>query len=42
MPQCSQCKFYDAIDEEKGNCFGQEVPGDMDASKCPVNAFRPI
>ncbi len=41
MPKCNECKFYEPIDEEKGNCFGQEVPGDMDTDKCPVNAFRP-
>jgi hypothetical protein len=29
------------VDEEKGNCFGKEVPGDMDTDKCPVGAFRP-
>jgi hypothetical protein len=26
------------VDEEKGNCFGKEVPGDMDTDKCPVGA----
>jgi hypothetical protein len=41
MPKCNECKFYKPIDDEKGNCFGQEVPGDMDTNKCLVNAFRP-
>ncbi|HOI40997.1 MAG TPA: hypothetical protein PL168_09730 [Methanobacterium sp.] len=41
MPQCKECKFYKPIDNEKGNCFGQEIPGDMDTDKCLVNAFRP-
>jgi len=41
MPKCNECKFYEPVNEEKGDCFGQEVPGDMDAEKCPVKAFRP-
>jgi hypothetical protein len=41
MPKCSECKFYEPVDSEKGNCFGNEVSGDMDTSQCPVNAFRP-
>jgi hypothetical protein len=41
MPTCNQCKFYKPVNPEKGDCFGKEIPGDMDASECPVNAFRP-
>ncbi|WP_255553849.1 MULTISPECIES: hypothetical protein [Methanobacterium] len=42
MPKCSECKFYEPLDDgEKGKCFGNEVPGDMDADNCPVKAFRP-
>ncbi len=41
MATCRECKYYKPIDEEKGDCFGVEVSGDMDAEKCPANAFEP-
>lgn len=27
--------------ETTGDCFGHEVPAEMDAAKCPKNAFQP-
>ena len=41
MPTCKDCKFYKEIDKTKGDCYGHEVPGNRDASKCPVKAFQP-
>lgn len=41
MPSCKECKFYKEIDEAKGDCFGHEVPADMDADNCPQKAFVP-
>jgi hypothetical protein len=41
MPKCNECKFYESIDEVKGNCFGHEVQGDRDTSMCPTRTFRP-
>jgi len=41
MPTCKDCKFYKAIDEVKGDCFGHEVPADKDVKECPANAFQP-
>lgn len=40
MSKCSDCTHYEPIDEENGNCFGQEVSGGMDSSECPANAFK--
>jgi len=41
MPTCKDCKFYEPIDEVKGNCFGHEVLADMDIEECPAKAFQP-
>jgi len=41
MPVCKDCKHYEEIDENRGNCFGHEVPPDRDTSECPANAFSP-
>ena len=41
MPTCKDCKFYEETDDTKGNCFGHEVPADMDTDKCPQKAFQP-
>ena len=41
MPTCKDCKFYKPIDETKGDCFGHEVPADMNVDKCPAGAFQP-
>lgn len=41
MATCSQCKFYEPIDEIKGSCFGYEVPANMNADECPQKAFQP-
>ena len=41
MAQCKECEFYKPIDTVKGDCFGHEVPGNLDVSKCPANAFKP-
>jgi hypothetical protein len=39
--RCRDCKYYKPIDDEKGDCFGHIVPGDMPAEKCPAKAFVP-
>ena len=36
---CKDCKHYEEIDENSGNCFGHEVKGETDSEKCPANAF---
>ncbi len=41
MTECKECQFYKPIDATKGDCFGHEVPGDLDVSHCPANAFKP-
>ena len=41
MPVCRDCKFYKPIDDAVGDCFGVEVPGDMDVSKCPADTYQP-
>ncbi len=41
MPVCRDCKFYKQVDDTVGDCFGVEVPGDQDVSKCPANAYQP-
>lgn len=41
MLKCKECKFYKRIDNDKGDCFGHEVPANMDANKCPKKAFQP-
>ncbi|NMC59032.1 MAG: AbrB/MazE/SpoVT family DNA-binding domain-containing protein [Candidatus Methanofastidiosa archaeon] len=41
MPTCQDCKHYNPVDEETGNCFGVEVKADMDADDCPAKAFEP-
>lgn len=40
MPKCKECKFYKAIDDKKGDCFGHEVPANLDANRCPKKAFQ--
>lgn len=40
MATCKDCKFYEQIDEAKGNCFGHEVPADRDVDECPAKAFE--
>ena len=42
MPMCKDCKFYTPIDETKGDCFGIEVPANMNANDCPQKAFQAI
>ncbi|MFH1126477.1 MAG: hypothetical protein V1718_00010 [archaeon] len=41
MTKCKDCKFYKPIDAKKGDCFGHEVPANMDSDKCPQKAFQP-
>ena len=41
MPICKDCKFYKPKDETKGDCFGHEVPADMNVEQCPAKAFQP-
>jgi len=41
MPKCKDCKFFEPIDETKGNCFGYQVSAEMDADKCPTKSFQP-
>lgn len=41
MSTCKDCKYYKAIDETKGICFGHEVPADREADECPAKAFAP-
>ena len=41
MPTCSECKFYKKIDAKKGDCFGHEVPANLDVDSCPQKAFQP-
>lgn len=43
MPKCKDCKFFKANDDGsgKGDCFGHEVDGEMDAEKCPTKSFQP-
>ena len=41
MATCKDCKFYEPMDETKGNCFGYEISGDRDADECPQKAFQP-
>jgi len=40
MPTCKDCKFYKKIDETKGDCFGHEVPANMDVERCPTKSFQ--
>ncbi len=42
IPMCKDCKFYTPIDETKGDCFGIEVPANMNANDCPQKAFQAI
>ena len=41
MATCKDCKHYNSVDDETGNCFGVEVKADMDADACPAKAFEP-
>ena len=41
MPTCKNCRFYEAMDDTKGLCFGTEVPADQDIADCPAHAFIP-
>ncbi len=41
MPTCKDCKFYKPVDDTMGNCFGHEVPGNLDTDKCPAKSFQP-
>ncbi len=41
MPKCKDCKHFKPIDEEIGDCFGYEISGERDASKCGAKAFEP-
>jgi hypothetical protein len=36
---CSYCRFYEPIDELKGDCFGKIVMANQPAEKCPT--FEP-
>ena len=40
MSKCKECKFYEPIDENKGKCFGFDVPAEMDVEECPQNSFQ--
>ena len=37
---CKDCAYYKPIDNEKGECFGHIVRGDMPAEKCPAKSFK--
>jgi len=41
MSKYKECKFYKTIDNTKGDCFGHEVPANMDSSRCPTKSFQP-
>ena len=41
MPTCAECMHYKQKTASMGDCFGHEVPGSMDAGKCPAKAFTP-
>ncbi|MHA1448799.1 MAG: hypothetical protein ACTSP4_05190 [Candidatus Hodarchaeales archaeon] len=41
MAKCSECKFYKPLTDEKGDCFGHEVPGNLDVENCPTKSFQP-
>lgn len=43
MPTCADCKHFKPLEgkEGLGDCFGHEVPGSLDAEKCPAKAFAP-
>jgi len=43
MPICKDCKHYKPLETKDGfgDCFGHEVPAEMDSSKCPAKAFTP-
>jgi hypothetical protein len=41
MTECKECKFYKPINESKGDCFGHEVPANMNTDNCPQKAFQP-
>lgn len=41
MPVCSECKHYKPVNDEIGDCFGHEVPANLDVEKCPAKAFTP-
>jgi len=41
MAACKECKYYTPITKKKGDCFGHEVPADMDADNCPAQSFEP-
>lgn len=43
MPKCKDCKFYKSKEEKPGfgDCFGHEVPEEMDAEQCPTKSFQP-
>jgi len=43
MPQCQECKFFKANEEDvaKGTCFGHDVEAETDAASCPTQSFQP-
>lgn len=43
MPTCKDCKYFKPLEDKPGfgECYGHEVPADMDADKCPAKAFAP-
>jgi hypothetical protein len=41
MAKCKDCKFYKPLTETTGDCFGHEVPAQMDSNNCPQKAFQP-
>ena len=43
MAECRECKHWKPIEGENdmGDCFGHKVPGVMDSTQCPSQAFTP-
>ena len=41
MAKCKECKFFESVDENRGRCFGCDVPAEMDVEECPQKAFLP-
>ncbi|MFZ5955148.1 MAG: hypothetical protein ACOYT4_01880 [Nanoarchaeota archaeon] len=40
MAKCKNCVYYKRINEQKGDCFGHEVPANADTDKCPTKSFK--
>ena len=40
--KCKECKYYKPIDNIKGvDCFGREIPSDLENKKCPMQPLQP-